>query len=165
MPRCETITKNGQCKRPALPDCKNCAEHGGTMQARKIERQHIFNYNLTKFKARVQNLTVSPALKSLSEEIGVVRMVLETLLNRCEDEHALMLASTQISSLVMSIERLVLSANKLDINLGQLLDRNKATQLADEIIQIITEEIQDEETISKVAMRISAAMNHITVAE
>ena len=92
-------------------------------------------------------------------------MMLEETLNRCNDEHDLMLRSTSISNLVANIERLVLSAHKLEINLGQLLDRNRALQLADELIQIITSEVQDEEAIKRISVQITGAMNRIALNE
>jgi len=163
MSLCQYTTQFGPCKNEAPEGFQYCETHN-TIEKEQKERKKVFNYQLTRFKSRFEELSTNSALKTLSEEVGVLRMVLETCLNRCKDEHDLLLASTQISTLVNSIERLVMSTNKLDINLGQLLDRNKAIQLADEIIQIIVAEVQDEEAVAKVAAQITAAMNRITVA-
>jgi len=165
----EDYSNNPKCKVKgcmlnAITDSEYCKNHTKFMgQHPDAERKRVFNYNLDKFRARVEGFAISPALKNLHEEIGVLRMMLETLINKCQDDHDLMMNSTQISSMVCNIERLVVSANKLDINLGQLLDRNQATQLAEELIQIITEEIDDESRIANIASRITASMNRITL--
>jgi len=152
------------CPLNAMDDSEYCENHSRAREEHPSQKKkRLFNYNLGKFRAKVQDFAISPALKNLHEEIGVLRLMLESLINRCEDDHELMMNSTQISTLVLNIERLVTSANKLDINLGQLLDRNQATQLADELIQIITEEITDEEAVAHIAARITASMTRITL--
>jgi len=165
--RCQAATRiqGQQCKNLAVEGSQYCQAHGGQAAIKRAEKAKLFNYRLTKFRARVEDLATNPAIKSLREEIGVLRMVLEETINRCADEHDLMLASTKISNLIASIERLVSSCHKLEINLGQLLDRNKAMHLADEMIQIITSEIQDEEAIKRIAVGVTSAMSRISLNE
>ena len=163
--RCEGVSgRKGQCRNKAIKGSKYCPAHIGRGLV-TLKRQQMYNYNLTKFRAQVQSFATNPAIKSLREEIGVLRMMLEESLNRCNDSHDLLLQSTSISNLVASIERLVLSSHKLEINLGQLLDRNRALQLADELIQIITAEVQEEEAVKRIAVQITAAMNRIALNE
>lgn len=159
--RCEAVTSSGQCRYNQYPGSKYCSQHGGTPR----EATKIYNYNLTKFKSRIADFATNPAIKSLREEVGVLRMMLEARLNACNDNTDLMLASTSISNMVLNIERLVNSCHKLEINLGQLLDRNKALQLADELIQIITSEIKDDEATSRVALQINTLLNRISLSD
>lgn len=161
--RCQGVKPTqGQCNNKAIEGSQFCPAHGGNRGANELAKEKKFMYQLTKFKARMADFATNPAIKGLREEIGVLRMVLETTINRCKDEHDLMLASTGISNMVCNIERMVTSCHKLEMNLGQLLDRNKAMLMADEMIQIITSEIKDEEVITRIARQIGACMNRVT---
>jgi len=163
--RCQAIHNNNQCRYKAVPGANYCEAHTGALVMKVQDEKQKFMYNLRKFKQRFSDFTTNPAIKGLREEIGVLRMLLEAQINACNDEGDLMMRSTAISGLVLSIEKLVASCHKLEINLGQLLDKNKAIQLADELIQIITAEVDDEERIKNIAAQINSAMARITVAE
>ena len=95
-------------------------------------------YKLEKFQARVEHFKVNPAVKSLRSEIGILRMTLENVINKCRDENDLLMASQKIGDLVMKIDRLVLSAHKLESSMGELLDKMAALNLSNQIIEIIT---------------------------
>ena len=164
--RCQYTSKTkGQCRNKAVPNAKYCEYHTGAIIMHRRNEDQKFMYNLNKFKSRFIDFATNPAIKGLREEIGVLRLLLEAKINKCNDDHDLLMNSTGISNLVLSIERLVTSCHKLEINLGQLLDKNKAIQLADEIIQIITAEIEDEESIKKIAAQITSAMARISLNE
>lgn len=162
--RCEGLTHQGnQCQYKRVPGRKVCECHGGVTSIKAQERKGLYNFRVSQFKARISDFATNPALKSLREEIGVLRMLLETAVNRCSDEHELLLASSSINQMVLNIERLVASCHKLEINLGQLLDRNKAVQLAEELVTIITSELDDETAIARIASKIGDAMERITL--
>jgi len=163
--RCQYVGMHGQCRNKTVPGAKYCDKHTGALIMYRRNEDQKFMYNLDRFKTRFVDFATNPAIKGLREEIGVLRLLLEAKINKCNDEHDLLMNSTGISNLVMSIERLVTSCHKLEINLGQLLDKNKAIQLADEIIQIITSEIEDEDTIKKIAAQITGAMSRISLTE
>ena len=163
--RCQGMSRGNQCDNKAVPGANYCEIHTGALVMKAQDEKQKFMYNLRKFKQRFSDFTTNPAIKGLREEIGVLRMLLEVQINKCTDESELLLHSTSISGLVMSIEKLVASCHKLEINLGQLLDKSKAIQLADELIQIITSEIKDEDRIRSIAAQITSAMARITVSE
>jgi len=155
--RCEYISSaHVQCPYQVLPDSKFCPKH-----SRLTKSKNLKNYNLQKFRTQVSNFATNPALKSLREEIGILRLLLETIINRCNDEYDLIMQSVQIANTVDKIDKLVNSCHKLEIQTDELLDRNKAMQLADSIIEILTSELKDEETVAKVSIRIAALFGNI----
>ena len=151
--RCTHTRKsdNQQCPYKRKPNSPYCPKH-----APSDEKERIYNYRLTQFKARVQDFSVSPQIKSLREEIGIARLVLENIVNLCKDNTHLLLNSSQISNMVSQIDRLVNSCHKLEISTEQLLDRSKALQLADGILRILSEELDDPTIVAKIASKVGA---------
>jgi hypothetical protein len=116
------------------------------------------NYRLARWKDRVGELADSDQIKSLREEIGILRMIMEEILNKCEDSTDLLMASHRISDTAMKIEKLVVSCDKLETRMGQLLSKRAIVQLAGTYVQIINSHVSDPETIEQ----ISEEMLHAT---
>ena len=138
--RCQfMIGSAGQCLNQAVPGGKYCPIHGGGMVEKSRQKKEIKNYYLAKDKYRqiVEAKADSPKLKSLREEIGILRMILETLLNKIEDDVDLIINAPKISDLVMKVEKVVLSANKLEASLGNLLDKQFVINFSNRLIQLI----------------------------
>lgn len=161
--RCQGMRGRDQCDKKAilLPDGsrgKYCILHAGNSERSAARKSEQMNYLLTKWKARVEQKVVSPTIKSLKEEIGIIRMLIEEKLNQCTDEYELILQSTIISKLVLDLERLVTAAHKLDISSAALLDREAIIKFSSSVIDIIAEEITDPDKISRIAQRILGAL-------
>jgi len=153
--RCQAVNSQGQCNNKAVPGGENCMAHGGNKQVNKVEADSIRNYRLIKWQAKLSSKVNSPGIKSLRDEIGILRMVLEERLNQCEDASGLMIMSHTISDLVVKIEKLVSSCHKLEGSMGNLLDKQSILQFAAEIITIITEVLgKDSDKVSLIADRI-----------
>ena len=131
--------------------------HGGNKQIASQEAKSLRNYQLTCFRAKLERHSTSDNIKSLRDEIGILRMVLETRLNQCENEMDLLLHSGPISDMVLKIDRLN-SCHKLEGLMGQLLDKTAIIQFANVVIDIIGEEIADQSAINRIADRIIAGM-------
>jgi hypothetical protein len=121
---------------------KFCGRHKGNTTASETAN-NIRNYRLTKFRAQIEEKADSSAIKSLREEIGITRQVLETFINRCEDETDLMIHSNKISDLVIKIEKLVSSCHRLERSTGQLLDKSAIIQVAGMFVEIVSEYVPD----------------------
>lgn len=146
--RCQGIYKHGQCPFMAdqTPDgsyLKFCGMHKGRSDT-EVEKTAIRNYRLTKFRAQIEEKADSGAIKSLREEIGITRQVLETFINRCEDETDLMIHSNKISDLVLKIEKLVSSCHRLERSTGQLLDKTAIIQVAGMFVDIVSEYVPED---------------------
>ena len=154
--RCQaTIPSKGQCINMAskTEDGKYgsfCMAHGGNRFIEKEKKDSLRNYQLDKFKARLSRHAESPGIKSLRDEIAILRMMLEERLNRCKDETDLVLQSGPISDLVMKIDKIVGSCHKLEGSMGQLLDKQAILQFASEVIEVIGDAVKDEVAIEKI---------------
>jgi hypothetical protein len=164
--RCQAVHARGQCENLAATSAngeygKYCMAHGGNQFVQKKNAEAVRNYRLRTFKDRVGELADSGAAKGLREEIGILRIMMEERLNKCEDSADLILQSGPISDLAMKIEKVVSSCHKLEGSMGQLLDKSAILQFASEIIDIVGQEVSNDEEIEKVGNRIIAAVSRV----
>lgn len=158
--RCQGMAGSEQCMNKSLEHSEYCAAHGGNKGEESHERKAANNYRLQqwKWRNRLDELSESDTIKSLREEIGILRVLMEERLRRIEDPTDLILQSGPISDLVMKIDRVVNSCHKLEGSMGQLLDKSAILQYANEVISIIDDEIDDPDVVSKIADRIIDAL-------
>jgi len=143
--RCQATTSKGQCLNKAHEHSNFCLAHGGNKGAEAAEAASVRNYQLAKFQAKLDRHAASPSIKSLRDEVGILRMLMEEQLNRCKDSHDLVVQSASISDLVMKIDKLVTSCHKLEGSLGQLLDKQVILQFANETITLIANVLKGED--------------------
>jgi len=159
--RCQGITKTGQCPYLADAGLNFCAMHKG-MSDTIARNNNIRNYRLTKFKAEIEQKADSSSIKSLREEIGITRQLLETIINRCEDETDLMIHSNKISDIVLKIEKLVSSCHRLEKSTGQLLDKSAIIQVAAMFVEIVSEFVSDEDQ-AEISQRLINVIQNVEV--
>ena len=139
--RCQSVDDRGQCIYKAVEGGTCCLRHGGNRQQGSLQAAGLKNYRLTQWKAQADEQANSSGLKSLRDEIAILRVLMQERLNRCTDATELMLASGPLSDLVMKIERVVTSCNKLEKSMSMMLDKQALLQFAGEAVSIITEEL------------------------
>ena len=132
--------------------------HGGNKQIQSQAMKGLRNYRLTKFKGSVDHHINSSGLKTLRDEIAILRVILEERLNSCSDTTELIMYSGPISELVMKIEKIVVSCNKLEQSMSMVLDKQALLQFASETVRVISEELGEvdnaEMIMEKIADRI-----------
>lgn len=156
--RCQKMTSIGQCFYEQELQSTFCKLHGGNNDALTRDRQEVRNYRLEKWQARVGEFADSDKIKSIREEIGILRMILEEFLCQCKDSHDLLLFSPRITDLTMKLEKLVSSCDRLETKSGMLLDKSKALQLASKMVEIISKYVVDGSAVDKIASEIAVAI-------
>jgi hypothetical protein len=149
--RCQANTSRGQCRNEATTKGGMCLCHGGNKTVEKIERNNIRNYNLLKFQAELDRHADSPRLKTLNDEVAILRMMLEKQLNACTDATDLILKSHLISDLVVKIEKLVKSCHNLESSLGGLMDKQAILTFAAGVVEIIGGIVEDEDQLEQIS--------------
>lgn len=154
--RCQAIDNatGNQCNYKSVHNGTYCMRHGGHKQLERMRKESLRNYHLTKWRDRVLQKADSPDIKSIRDEVGILRMMLETKLNMCNSETDLMLNTHAISDMVLKIEKLVASCHKLETHLGQTLDKSAVLTFASKLIHIITEVVTDESLVEELSTRI-----------
>ncbi len=148
--RCKGSTKFGQCTHVATSSLGLCPIHASGHK-KFDDRKRAETYQLTKWRANLNRMVDDAGIKSLREEIGLLRMVLETLINQCHEESDLIVHASQIGDLISKVEHVVLSCNRLEKQTGMMLDKSAALQIAGNVVSIIGEHVSDPDVIEKIA--------------
>jgi hypothetical protein len=149
--RCEGMSKDGQCPYCKVEGTDYCPRHAANKQLINQRNERLRNYRLAKWKNRVGEFADSPGIKSLRDEIGILRLTLETMLESCNDSMELILYSQRISDLVMKIEKLVVSCDKLENRMGLLLDKQSVLYLAQRYVEIINEHVMEPDVVDAIS--------------
>lgn len=159
--RCQGIDANGQCWYRSNKNATMCPRHGGNMEEAKVEKESTDMYRIDMWKARISRQKMHPEVKSLANEVAILRMLMEEKLRICVDDTTLLLASSSISELVMKIDKVVTSCHKLEKNLGLHMDKAAILQFGGEIIQLITEKVTNKNEVGEVADGILAIIGEM----
>lgn len=163
--RCQAVGPQGQCMNEAVPGGTNCPVHGGAAQVDSKQRTSLRNYRLDKWSAKMRSDLAAKCdgdhVKSLRDEIAILRICLEERLNVANTPLDLLLHSQAIADTVMKVERLVTSCHKLEGSMGQMLDKSAILQFASEVIDIVGGVIKDEDDLNKVANQILQAVGRL----
>jgi len=159
--RCQASAAQGQCPNKAVEGSKFCMCHGGHKAAARNKEERMKNYRLGKFHARAAELGNSDGINSLRDEVALLRMLIEEKIKFCKDEHDLLLISGPISDLIIKVEKVVSSMNKLEDKLGNTLNKEKIIQFAQLMIEIIGRYIENPETLDAIGEDFFAAMEKI----
>lgn len=137
--RCQAVTPQGQCMNKAVEGCTNCLAHGGAKQRDLNAKEAMKNYRLTKaeWTEKAHSLARSSNIKSLRDEIALLRVLMQEHLDACRTSADLLLKSHIISDLVLKIDKVVSSCHKLETSLGQTLDKAQILHLSSLIIDRI----------------------------
>lgn len=148
--RCQSLYANQQCPYKALDGYVSCMLHAGrTAQAYKRKRE-LKQYRLNQWQARVTEFAEHEAVKSLREEIGIARLLMETIVGVCSSPNDLLQYHGKISDLLTKIERLVAQCHKLEAATGALIDKSAALRLAADFVDIIGKYITDEDILNNI---------------
>jgi hypothetical protein len=156
--RCQAVIQSGshagQCFYKAVEHGTYCLMHGGGKQESIHKKALVSQYRLQQYSERVADFACNPEVKNLREEIGITRMVLETLIVACENANKLVVYSDKIVHLVDKIQKLVESAQRLEERNNGLLDRKIVIIIADSIVTLIGEYITDPDKLNEIGAKI-----------
>jgi len=155
--RCQATGQHGQCPYLAIPDFSFCQRHVGVSVAADAKRRSN-QYRLQIWQKRLDEFAESDNVKSLRDEIGILRILMEEILNKCTDSNQLLIYSSKISDLAIKIEKLVTSCHRLEARMGMLLDKSAALSLAGQIVDIIGQHVSDPDTIDSISSGIISAL-------
>ncbi len=159
--RCEGNISTGPCINCKVPGADFCVNHGANKQLASKNGDSVRNYRLQRWKKRVGEMADSDGVKSLREEVGILRVILEEMMNQCTDSLELLLYSQRMADLVMKIEKLVSSCDRLENRMGLLLGKDSVLQLAATYVQIINNYVTDTDVIEKISLEMMEATKRI----
>jgi hypothetical protein len=159
--QCEGHFSGGQCRHRAEPGDKFCKGCGGKNQI-SLEARRQYLLKDTRHATRLAQFAEHEDIKSLREEIGLARVLLERRFNLIKDDSDLLQACGPINGMLLTIERLVKTSHQIETNLGVLLTRNTVLKLAQAMCEIVIDEIQSvpgfEEIVDRLSQRLLSAV-------
>lgn len=162
--RCQGVIANGtnagQCNYRASPGSKFCSLHGGHNAANAEKKAAIRNYKLRRYQERVGELADSSEIKSLREEIGIVRMTLENIINLCDNDNKLLIYAGQITNMVGMVSKLIQTCQQLEERNNNLLERKVVIVIADSIVTLIGQYITDPDQLNEIGTRICESIEN-----
>lgn len=165
--RCQENASNSrQCPIQAIEGSLYCRahqrrEHGCPNGARNAL---IRRYRLSSAWARTEDLAGMADYKDLKEEIIILRVMMEEIMNTVTGPFDMMVQSPRIIELVQNIARTVNMSHKLEMSMGNLLDRASIMTIADNVIRILAENVKDEVVLKKVAGELGAVIQRVSEA-
>jgi len=161
--RCQhVIPTKGQCINESVEGQHYCMAHGGAAHAAMKDKAIIRNYRIAQYQARVDEKSGGSEIKSLRDEIAILRILVEERVNVCKDSHDLLMQSGPISDLIMKVDKVVNSCHRLETHLGVMLDKTQALQWASEIVEIIGRHVEDEEAVSEISNELFASLARLS---
>jgi hypothetical protein len=97
-------------------------------------------------------------LKSLREEIALARAMIERRLNLVESDADFLQACGTVNTYLLTLERLISSCHKLEVNLGALLSKGAIVSLAQEMVGILMDELEHIDGYEQIVDRVSNRM-------
>lgn len=149
--RCGGTLKTGQCTNCKVQGSNYCMLHGANKSIESAQKKAINEHRLNRWQSRAKELGADNDVKSLRDEIGTLRMILEEMFGMCSSNLDILLYSQRMSDLVMKIEKLVTSCDKLENRMGQLLNKDSVLQLASTYVNIINLHISDPQIIENIS--------------
>jgi hypothetical protein len=149
--RCQGIGGAGQCPFKAVEDSEYCPKHGANKNLTKKKAAEKRLYNLSQWQKQLEEQVDNPNIKSLREEIGIMRVMLQQRFDMAKSAGELVLISGSVGEMIAKIGKLVQQCHRIEIDLGQLLDKTQAAQLAQETVTIIGKYVDDPDILSMIA--------------
>lgn len=139
--RCKHSFPHEQCWNEAEAGCDNCLAHGGKSTA-LAEEKRLYQLAEVEDRAKLAHFSTHERIKSLREEIGLVRLLIEKRINLIKNEADLLAACGPLNSMFLTLEKLIKSCHTLDQSLGELLSKDTVVRLGQTICNIVIEELQ-----------------------
>lgn len=135
----------------AVEGTRFCSRHGAESSLNSQKLAAASMYRLQRWQARMREFTQADGVKSLRDEVGILRVLLEEMINRCDSPDKLLMFSARIAQLTQDIGRLVISCDRLERSLGQNMDKPTALRFASKIVDIIDKYVKDPEALDNIS--------------
>jgi len=159
--RCKHSFPQEQCWHEAEPGCQYCIIHGGRSKA-NAEETRLYNLAEVDNRRRLAELSGHERIKSLREEIGLLRILIEKTMNAAKTDAELLSSCGSLNSMFLTAQKLVKSCHELEQSTGELLSKAAVYRFAQAVCEIVGEELDGlegcDEIVDRIADRIFPAV-------
>jgi hypothetical protein len=151
----------GQCMMRAVEGGTRCKVHGGGRQLQVQKKEQLRAYAKNRWSAAIRENANDSEIKSLREELGIARIMLDQLLNRCKDSHDLLMMSTPIDNMLKTINLIQKTSHSIEKDLDNMIGPDSLMKFGDELFNVIMEEVEDTDTINRIALKLGRALQKL----
>lgn len=148
---CQASLSSGECPNKPLDGSDYCAMHGGNRSLAATAAKNLRMYRLTQYQSTLNDFADHSNLKSLREEIAILRILLQERLNVLQSPVEIIAHTHTISDLCTKIEKLVTSCHKLEKSMGEYLGKSELLQLGAEMVGIINKYVDNPEIVERIS--------------
>lgn len=143
--RCQSVTKDGQCRYLSVEGSEHCAYHSGNQRGgdqlahRQKERYLIDQEDLRQAYLRNND---DKGYLGLKDEISLVTALLQKRINSIATDADCTMAVGHVNILVQRLESMKINLIKIQSSLGLVLGKDELRVLARNMAQILDEELE-----------------------
>lgn len=151
--RCQAVGQHGQCPFMAMGSRENgeapwqgsqyCPRHGGVVHEQAKAKESARIYMAALWRDKIGQQANNPKIKSLREEMGILRMMVNEKLESLTERTQLLMNCGQVVEMVREIGKLAKTAHHIEKDMGQLMDKTQAEAWVQELLSIISRYIDD----------------------
>jgi len=134
--RCDYILPSGQCRNEAVPPSRFCHKHSATSAKSLLNQYRITNHLLGE---SLERHAAADQIKDLRAEMAIVRALVERRLNTIENDAEAVAAIPTVERAVLAVQKLAETIHKMDMALGNVLNKQTLVAIAHDIIAIIAD--------------------------
>lgn len=149
----------GQCMMKAVEGGNRCKVHGGGRQLQVAKQNQLRAYAKNKWALQIRENANDSEIKSLRQELGIARVMLDNFLNRCNDSHDLLMMSAPIDNMLKTINLIQKTSHVIEKDLDNMVGPDALREFADAMFEIIMDEVEDVNTINRIALKLGRALN------
>jgi len=143
----------------AVPGTNFCVIHS-VQDADGSNKQDLYNFKITEVSRRIAKYRNHPDSRNLTVELGLLRLILEETINKCEDAYDLVVNNAQLTSLIERI-RVVQQANiGIEQKLNDLLTIEQVTGIAQQLFNAIVVHVKDLDLLEVIAAEFESILEH-----
>lgn len=137
--RCQGMAKGNQCHFLSIPGEQYCVIH---TKHKDQEAKGLYEFNKTEVLSRLAAFKGHGDSKTLAIELGLLRLLLEQAVNKCEGPYDLLTNSVQLSALISQIKELQLANIKLEEKVGDLLSIEQVIEIAQKLYSVVVQHLE-----------------------
>lgn len=159
--RCHNVIAGRQCPHVSIEGTHLCERH--TSGNKRSARDPLSNYQFSsQFHVKIKDFAECEDIKSLRGEIGVLRLMLQSVINNCKNEDELSLQADRITRLVGEINKCVINCQKLEESTGQLLDKTVVINIGGMIVGVIDKYVDNKDVLDEIGREIYEGIESAT---
>lgn len=149
--RCQHSGPRGQCSRPVVDGSKFCLSH-----CKESERMRGYVLSDEGLRQRFDDMSAMDSIETVRQEVRLLRALIEDRVNLARNEAERITAFQVIHPAISTLNKLVESLRKLEIQTNEVLGKGAISKLGDEIVTILIEELCHLEGYTDIIDRVAA---------